>query len=152
MRSRSGRQPPHPASRRRCRPTSPPVPPASPHPASRALAPTSPPAAGEAYFAKVLTQTKGKDLLAGARLAGAAPGTSGGGGSSRGGLPRTTFDEDFLQAGAVIEGARTYVLGTLFVAAQAVQLVFFKVGAGCSALGQAAPARQQYPGVPAALG
>lgn len=94
-------------------------------------------AAGEAYFAKVLNQSKGKDLLAAAKAAGASDGSSLDRGSSaavRGGagsaaaqrLPLTTFDEDFLQAGAVIEGARTYVLGTVFVAAQAVQLVFLK--------------------------
>lgn len=89
----------------------------------------------------MLNQSKGKDLLAAAKAAGASDGSSLDRGSSaavRGGagsaaaqrLPLTTFDEDFLQAGAVIEGARTYVLGTVFVAAQAVQLVFLKVGAG----------------------
>ncbi|KAL4422328.1 hypothetical protein ABPG75_008525 [Micractinium tetrahymenae] len=95
-------------------------------------------AAGEAYFAKVLNQSKGKDLLAAAKAAGVGAGSTLGGSSSVGPggstaagpaaqrLPLTTFDEDFLQAGAVIEGARTYVLGTIFVAAQAVQLVFLK--------------------------
>ncbi|KAL4425059.1 hypothetical protein ABPG77_001837 [Micractinium sp. CCAP 211/92] len=94
-------------------------------------------AAGEAYFAKVLNQSKGKDLLAAAKTAGTRGGSAlGGGGSVAPGsvasgatpqrLPLTTFDEDFLQAGAVIEGARTYVLGTIFVAAQAMQLVFLK--------------------------
>lgn len=87
--------------------------------------------AGEAYFAKVLKQSKGKDLLAAAKAAGGGGGHVGAGASSgTQRLPVTTFDEDFLQAGAVIEGARTYVLGTVFVAAQAVQLVFLKVGAG----------------------
>jgi hypothetical protein len=81
----------------------------------------------------VLHQSKGRDLLAAAKSS--APGASGGGGAAAAPaaaqqrLPLTTFDEDFLQAGAVIEGARTYVLGTVFVAAQAVQLVFMKVGA-----------------------
>lgn len=101
------------------------------------------PAAGEAYFAKVLNQSKGKDLLSAAKAAGvgasaggggsvvgAAAGAGGGAAAQR--LPLTTFDEDFLQAGAVIEGARTYVLGTVFVAAQAVQLVFLKVSEGAS--------------------
>lgn len=87
----------------------------------------------------MLNQSKGKDLLAAAKSASAAGGGTGplasagmGGGSGAAGggprLPLTTFDEDFLQAGAVIEGARTYVMGTVFVAAQAVQLVFLKVG------------------------
>lgn len=93
--------------------------------------------AGEAYFAKVLNQSKGKDLLAAAKSASAsAPLSVAGTGSSNaatGRLPLTTFDEDFLQAGAVIEGARTYVLGTVFVAAHAVQLVFLKVSAATQA-------------------
>lgn len=77
----------------------------------------------------MLHQSKGKDLLAVAKSA--APSLSGGGGGGAPGsqqrLPLTACDVDFLQAGAVIEGARTYVLGTIFVAAQAVQLVFLKV-------------------------
>lgn len=91
----------------------------------------------------MLNQSKGKDLLAAAKAGGAGTGGAlgGGGGAAPGSaaagaaaqrLPLTTFDEDFLQAGAVIEGARTYVLGTIFVAAQAAQLVFLKVGAGCA--------------------
>lgn len=103
--------------------------------------PSSLPAAGEAYFAKVLNSSKTKDLLGAAKSAAAggaaglaptAPLLPGGGGAAAAApaaprLPLTTFDEDFLQAGAVIEGARTYVLGILFVAAQAAQLVFLKV-------------------------
>jgi hypothetical protein len=96
-------------------------------------------AAGEAYFAKVLHQSKGKDLLSAAKSAAPTLSSGSGGGSSAGAaqrLPLTVLDEDFMQAGAVIEGARTYVLGTIFVAAQAVQLVFLKVwtmgwGCGC---------------------
>ncbi|PRW45565.1 hypothetical protein C2E21_6038 [Chlorella sorokiniana] len=95
-------------------------------------------AAGEAYFAKVLNSSKTRDLLGAAKsaagsgaagLAPTAPLLPGGGSAAAPAAPRlplTTFDEDFLQAGAVIEGARTYVLGILFVAAQAAQLVFLK--------------------------
>ncbi len=94
----------------------------------------------------MLNSSKTKDLLGAAKSA-AAGGAAGlaptapllpGGGSAAAStaaprLPLTTFDEDFLQAGAVIEGARTYVLGILFLAAQAAQLVFLKVRAGCQA-------------------
>lgn len=93
----------------------------------------------------MLNQSKTKDLLGGGKpLAGGggggapAPAPAGGGAQQR--LPLTTFDEDFLQAGAVIEGARTYVLGTVFVAAQAVQLAFLKVGAAGGAGGGEAAA------------
>ena len=117
-----------------------------PNPAFRPPRPC--PTAGEAYFAKVLNSSKTKDLLGAAKsaAAGAAPGLAPaapllpGGGAAAGAAPRlplTTFDEDFLQAGAVIEGARTYVLGILFVAAQAAQLVFLKV-CGCSSFASAA--------------
>lgn len=88
----------------------------------------------------MLNSSKTKDLLGAAKSAAAggaaglaptAPLLPGGGGAAAAPaaprLPLTTFDEDFLQAGAVIEGARTYVLGILFVAAQAAQLVFLKV-------------------------
>lgn len=90
----------------------------------------------------MLNSSKTKDLLGAAKsaagggaagLAPTAPLLPGGGAASAPAAPRlplTTFDEDFLQAGAVIEGARTYVLGILFVAAQAAQLVFLKVSSG----------------------
>lgn len=71
--------------------------------------------AGAAYFEKVLAQTnRGK-------------GTTGAKEGLKQALPET-FDDTFETVGAVVEGSKLYVLGTVYVASLSSGMVFTKVG------------------------
>eukprot|EP00887_Chlorella_sp_A99_P008285 scaffold12.g8285.t1 len=92
-------------------------------------------AAGDAYFKRILEQEEGRAASrpgAGAPLLPAAAAAPPGGlaapaGAAAPALPKApAFDTDFLQVEAVVEGSRTYVLGTLLVIGQAAGLVFVK--------------------------
>lgn len=70
--------------------------------------------AGEAYFERILAQAGSEAIPPKSKFT-ALP-------------PVSSVDQDLEAVGAVVEGARNYIIGTIFVASLAVVPVFAKVG------------------------
>jgi hypothetical protein len=81
--------------------------------------------AGEEYFQRILAQTGTANL----------PPQSTKERPSGPALSVPGYDPDLEQIGGIVEGARTYLLGTLFVISQAASIVFIKVRAACRHMG-----------------